>query len=64
MYNFETLTTLAFFLVKVFEQLPYSLEIKPPSIKAPPLLFAKICCGGIFISNLSPLDHKLSSLPF
>ena len=30
----------------------------------PPLLFAKICCGGIFISNLSPLDHKLSSLPF
>ena len=30
----------------------------------PPLLFAEICCGGIFISNLSPLDHKLSSLPF
>ena len=32
----------------------YSLDITPPSIISPPLLFAKICCGGIFISNLSP----------
>ena len=34
--------------------IPYSLELTPPSIISPPLLFAKICCGGIFISNLSP----------
>ena len=44
--------------------LPYSLELTPPSSISPPLLFAKICCRGIFISNLSPLDHKLSSVPF
>ena len=35
--------------------LPYSLELRPPSIISPPLLFAGICRGGIFISNLSPL---------
>ena len=34
--------------------IPYSLELTPPSIISPPLLFAEICCGGIFISNLSP----------
>ena len=34
--------------------LPYSLELTPPSIISPPLLFAEICRGGIFISNLSP----------
>ena len=36
--------------------IPYSLDIMPPFEykPPPPLLFAKICCGGIFFSNLSP----------
>ena len=29
--------------------IPYSLEITPPSIISPPLLFAEICCGGIYL---------------
>ena len=32
------------------------IEYKPPPH---PLLFAKICCGSIFISNLGPPDHFL-----
>ena len=38
---------------------PYSLEITPPLNISLPLLFAKIYCGGIFISNLCPPDHLL-----
>ena len=38
---------------------PYSLEITPPLNISLPLLFAKIYCGGIFISSLCPPDHLL-----
>ena len=38
-------------------QLPYSLDITPPSFISPPFHFARIRCEGIFISNLSPPDH-------
>ena len=34
----------------------------PFEYKAPPLLFAKKCCGGIFISNLSPPRPYMENL--
>ena len=37
---------------EVVNQLPYSLDITPPSFIRPPLLFAWICCEGTFISIL------------
>ena len=37
---------------------PYSLDITPPLFISPPFRFARICCEGIFISNLiASLDH-------
>ena len=40
-------------------ELPHWLEITPHSNISTPLLFAKNCCGGIFISNLSSSDNLL-----
>ena len=41
--------------------LPYSLDITPPSFISPPFHFARICCEGIFISNLSPPRPRKNS---